>query len=330
MSDEPKYRVFPRKVAAVPIPQMISMPLSDHEKKDIRGPNGCGLFFLGAFVFAGIAGFMGSANIDGVIATVVGMTIAAIAVAVIHFLVIGSKTSEREHAKAQQAKANAESANKSGIDKAECEAHNVTSSLMTIYESSAIAASELPKYLDSATNLLEEAADEFKANAFGPFWDAVENAAQQLALFSNKAGQVSNAAAAYYGGLSGRAHTFPAFHSNPINLPDPSPVINELRRVVRMGQTNFQFANIWEHRRTREVMIAGFRTLGEAVSNLGSTVESAFCGLQQSISNDVAQLVQEEISTRDSLTERLVEQNRMLDNIQHHRKPGITDGSSRY
>lgn len=77
-------------------------------------------------------------------------------------------------------------------------------------------------------------------------------------------------------------------------------------------------------------MIAGFRTLGEAVNNLGSTVENAVYGLEQSISNDTARLVQEQIRTRDSLDRRLMEQNRMLDNIQHHRKPGITDSPSRY
>jgi hypothetical protein len=97
-----------------------------------------------------------------------------------------------------------------------------------------------------------------------------------------------------------------------------------------MGQTTFQFANIWEHRRTREVMIAGFRTLGDAVNNLGPAVEGSLSGLQQSVSSDVARLVQEEIKTRDSLDSRMMEQNRMLDNIQHHRKPGITDRPSRY
>jgi hypothetical protein len=75
-------------------------------------------------------------------------------------------------------------------------------------------------------------------------------------------------------------------------------------------------------------MIAGFRTLGEAVNNLGSTVESSLFGLQQSISSDAARLVQEEIRTRDSHDRLMLEQNRMLDNIQHHREPGATDRPS--
>jgi hypothetical protein len=106
--------------------------------------------------------------------------------------------------------------------------------------------------------------------------------------------------------------------------------VNELRRIVRMGQTNFQFANIWEHRRTREVLIAGFRTLGEAINNLGTTIEYSISYLQQSVSTDMAKLIQEEIRSREALDKRLLEQNRMLDNLQHHREPGMTDSPSKY
>jgi hypothetical protein len=151
-----------------------------------------------------------------------------------------------------------------------------------------------------------------------------------MSAFNAKANQLSSAAGKYYGGLNGRTHTFPSFPATSSNLPDPAPVLNDLRRVVRMGQTNFQFANIWEHRRTREVMIAGFHTLGEAVNNLGSVVENSLGSLQQSISSDMARLAQEQIKTRDSLDRRMMEQNRMLDNIQHRRQPGMTDSPSRY
>ena len=107
-------------------------------------------------------------------------------------------------------------------------------------------------------------------------------------------------------------------------------VLSTLRRIVRMGQTNFQFASIWEDRRTREVLIAGFRTLGEAVNKLGPTIENSVSNLQASISSDVAKLVDEEIRARDVLSTRLLEQNRMLDNIQSHRAPNVTDRPSRY
>ena len=330
MSENPKYRVLPKEVDPKPIPQVDSVPLSDWEKRDIKGLSGCAGFFLATAVFGGVLAWGISARMEGGSAAVLAAVAGAVVVAVIHFSIIGTKTSDKERAKAQQEKQNVDSANKTAISQAENEARYVTTSLMTTFESSEVITSEFPQCLSKAANSLQRAEQEYKDNAFSPFWDAVENAAQQLAVFNDKAKQISRFADQYYGGLNGRRHTFPSFPVNSSNLANPSSVINELRRVVRMGQTNFQFANIWEHRRTREVMTAGFRTLGEAVSNLGSTVENAVYGLQQSISTDTARLVQEEIKTWDSLDSLLMEQNRMLDNIQHHRKPGITDSPSRY
>ena len=255
---------------------------------------------------------------------------AVLVVSTVPLFVRGTRISEEERKKAKQTKLSVEYSNKNTISGADGEAQRVTVGLIRTYDSSTNLAAELPKHLSTAAHLLRQAESEFKDNAYAPFWDAVENAAQQLASFNHKANQMSRLAEEYYRGLSGRNHTFPSFPVNVSNVPSPSSAVSELRRIVRMGQTNFQFANIWEHRRTREVMIAGFHTLGEAVNNLGSTVESSLFGLQYSISSDVARLVQEEIKTRDSLDRRMLEQNRMLDNIQQHRKPGITDTPTKY
>ena len=330
MSENPKYRILPKDIDPRPIPQVDSIPLSEWEKKDIKGLSGCAGFFLAAAVLGGVLAWCISARMDGGAATVLAGVAGALVVAVIHFSIIGTKTSEKERKKAEQEKQNVDSSNKTAVAQSENEARYLTTSLMSTYDSSAVTAAELPQCLSRAANLLQRADQEYKDNAFSPFWDAVENAAQQLSAFNDKAKQLSKLSDTYYSGLNGKRHTFPSFPANSGNIPNPASVINELRRVVRMGQTNFQFANIWEHRRTREVMIAGFRTLGEAVNNLGSTVENAVYGLEQSISNDTARLVQEQIKTRDSQDRRLMEQNRMLDNIQHHRKPGITDSPSRY
>ena len=100
------------------------------------------------------------------------------------------------------------------------------------------------------------------------------------------------------------------------SVPDASSVMIQLARVVRLGQTNFEFANIWEHRRTREVLIAGFRTLGDALNTLGATIEHSVSALQQSVSSDAAMVVQEGIRTGEQLDRRMLEQNRMLDSMQ--------------
>ena len=330
MSDNSKYHVFPKQVGLKPIPQVNSLPLDDWEMKDIKGLNGWAGIILAAVVFGATVTWATSARMDGGSAAGLGLVAVALVVAVLHLSIRGTKISEKERVKAQQTKQSVESGNKAEISRAENEAQGLTLDLMRTYESSATLAVEFPQHLSRAANWLRQAENEFKDNAFAPFWDAVENAARQLAVFNDKTNQASRFADKYYRTLNGRMHTFPSFPANDDNVPDPSSVVSELRRMVRMGQTNFQFANIWEHRLTREVIIAGFRTLGEAVNNLGSTVENSLFDLQQSNSSDVAKLVQEEIKTRDSLDMRMLEQNRMLDNIQHHRKPGIMDRPSRY
>jgi hypothetical protein len=253
-----------------------------------------------------------------------------IIVLLIHSAIRGGKTSEKERAKAHSTRLGIEADNKSEIQRAESEAHMLTYQVARTYESALTITGQLPQHLASASNSLRHAEEEFAENAFGPFWDAVENAANHLAAFDNKTRQASRLADEYYKALNGWSHSFPSFPLSSRNLPSPSSAVGELRRIVRMGQTNFQFANIWEHRRTREVIVAGFRTLGEAVSNLGSAVENSIYGLEQSISSDAARSVLEQIKTRDKLDRRMVEQNRMLDNIQHHRKPGLGDTPSRY
>jgi hypothetical protein len=330
MSDTPKYNVFPKKVEPQPTPGVDSLPLEEYEKSKIKGLNGCAGFIIAVVAFSAILAWGASARMDIGLEIVLGGVAATIGVALVHWAIRSERISQKEREKAQRAKESVESSNKSAVSNAENEARYLSLELIRNYDSSEVTAGELSKHLAQAGGWIRKAEGEFNDNAFGPFWDAVENAAQQMSAFNAKANQLSSAAGKYYGGLNGRTHTFPSFPTNATNLPDPTPALNDLRRVVRMGQTNFQFANIWEHRRTREVMIAGFHTLGEAVNNLGSVVENSLGSLQQSISSDVARLVQEQITTRDSLDRRMVEQNRMLDNIQHRRQPGAGDTPSRY
>lgn len=322
MSENLKYRVLPHETKPKPIPDLDAVSLTDSERKDANGlsrGSGCVLWGL---IGIGIGVLSSSA--------LVAVVIASIVVALIAIGMKSSSVSELERKKAEQAKRSIEYANQSETKRVENEAASLTSGLARQYESSTKLATELPHNLSQASRWLQQAEIEYKDSAFSPFWDAVENAAKNLAAFNSKANQLSQNAVAYYKQLNGRKHTFPTFPVSMRTVPDPSHELNQLRRVVRMGQTNFQFANIWEHRRTREVLIAGFRTLGEAVNNLGATIEYSVSDLQQSVSSGVAKLVEEEIKTREALDSRLLEQNRMLDNIQTHRKPDITDHPSRY
>lgn len=203
--------------------------------------------------------------------------------------------------------------NDSKIRRAAEEAASLSAALTNNYHASRSLADALPGHLESASGWLRRGAAEYEENAFSPFWDAVESATKELGAFQRNVNQLARNAGQYHQGLAGRDHTFPPFPVQPGHLPDASAVLGQFHAVVRLGQTNFQFANIWEHRRTRDVLIAGFRNLGDAISNLGGVVEDSLAELEQSVSDGTARVTREEIRTRETVEARLVEQTRLLE-----------------
>jgi len=108
--------------------------------------------------------------------------------------------------------------------------------------------------------------------------------------------------------------------------PDPAPVLAELARVIRKGQTNIDFTLVWEHRQTRSVLKEGFATLGDALASLSTQVEGCVMELGESISSATAELTKAQQQARDRLdsaADRQIaiaeKQDKKLDNIQRGR-----------
>ena len=55
-------------------------------------------------------------------------------------------------------------------------------------------------------------------------------------------------------------------------------------------QTKFEFANIWEHRKTQKILIAGFQTLEQAINNMKYEILSAINNLNHSIKSEFREL----------------------------------------
>ena len=324
MTTPADYQVLPDE------PNYQAVTLTKDERKATKGLGGWGCLVWGVvvlasyFVIAYLGMLMSGQGSDNLFlaSLIAGVIIATILVAVTSPIIKSKKILKIEREKN-------EAARQAELKRVTNAAKTVTSRAAHNYQSSVKLKSELAHHLEQASGWLQDAESEYRANAFGPFWDAVENAAKHLSEFNRKTNQLSRHATEYYLDLNGRKHTFPLFPVESHRIPEVAGAVKEMRRIVRLGQTNFQFANIWEHRRTREVLIAGFRTLGEAISNMTSVIESSISDLQQSVSSDVAKLAQEQIKTRDKLDLRMQEQNKMLNNIQHHRRPKLSDGTYR-
>lgn len=214
--------------------------------------------------------------------------------------------------------------------------------------------SRLRSRLNDAQSWLPFAEDECRCTAFGSFWDAIEKSANILGDFHDTANRLADNAVRYYADLSGRSHTFPKFPVVNGSIPDPRRTLAELKRITRLGQTDPNFANIWEHRESRKVMIAGFTSLGQAINNVGLRIENSLDRLEDSMSSHSALIVEQMIESRDAYenasktigqnieqagnvsaralndlkkdsARNAEEQARVLDNIQRGRKPSIMD-----
>lgn len=194
MSDEPRYRVFPGKVDHKPVPQVASMPLNDWEKKhieeQIEGLKSLAQWLIGIAAYGVcILPFQFLADVAGirshwgdVLGFVAAVLVAVLVVSRIDSAIrgkkIAAKIAEEEQAKARRAKESIDSSNKSTVSLAESEAQMLTHSLTRTYESASTLTNRLPQHVTTATARLKHAEKEFGDNAFGPFWDAVENRSQ--------------------------------------------------------------------------------------------------------------------------------------------------------
>jgi hypothetical protein len=146
---------------------------------------------------------------------------------------------------------------------------------------------EHSEYLSYKANIaaqaLKSATFELQEEAFAPFWDQIENAASSLGECHASCQWISVSVPRYDEILRGRDHNFPDCFEGIESLPDCRPLLEELYRLVRQAQRDFRFANIWEHRQTRKVLIAGFVTLGEAIKSLEATVVRSIADLKSTI-----------------------------------------------
>lgn len=144
--------------------------------------------------------------------------------------------------------------------------------------------------LDQASSCLSRAAREYDERAFAPFWDAVEEVVANLGRYQAGVRELASSADAYSSGLRGRRHNFPPFPYQARDVPAATDILNQLRLVVRRGQTDFEFATIWEQRKTRETINTGFGSLEAAVREVGASVTVALQQAQGAFERGLAEV----------------------------------------
>ena len=179
----------------------------------------------------------------------------------------------------------------------------------------------LTRALTNADGWISNAEQEYQERAYGPFWEAIERTAKNLAAADASARFLGASNQRYQALLRGRQHDFPPrpFYGP---IPDPAHTIMEFRAIVRKGQTDFEFATIWEHRATRMVLIEGFGSVGEAVNGIASRLSEGVAGLRSEVSEGLHTLVEGQEETLNVLQQ----QDQKLENIQRRPTPPLLGG----
>ena len=249
---------------------------------------------------------------------------------------------EESSRKAEQARQEAESRRHAAEQHAATQ-RALALQLTNVISESTQTATDLPKLVRAAERTIDLAEQEFRDGAFAPFWDAVEQAANKLASFEDTMQRLIQNSHFYTEEAPKLETPPPPFQLGLQTLPDASHTANRMRAVVRRAQKDFHFATIYEQRKTNQLLVAGFSSLGQAINELGDRLDSSLDRLSSAVSVGISEITASHERMTSALTaehERSREQSReqaerdseahrdhekkereMLDNIQRRRKP---------
>ncbi len=216
-----------------------------------------------------------------------------------------------------------------------------------------VCASSLPILLSEAEMILDQAQDELASQLPSPFWEAMEDAVNKLRDFHGSLATIGAKRTEYRTKSAQLGGDVPSFTLGVSVLPDPTATQSRLTRLYREAQAIPHFSIVYEQRRTTSVLIAGFRSLGQAIERLGdrivdeigslaASLDCRLANLESSLESSAAAAAEQSAALRAQLqraddvsdafrvqvrqdaaarseTQRLAL--RMLDNIQRRRKP---------
>ena len=145
--------------------------------------------------------------------------------------------------------------------------------------------------LPQAAADLDRADRDFSERAFAPFWDAIESAARALANYHSGVTKIRDASVEH----ALRAGILPEMPSRleiaTGDFPDARPVAQRLASTVRKAQKDFEFATIYEQRKTNQLLFAGFQTLAAAIDHMQESIASALSDLAETVGASLETLV---------------------------------------
>ena len=213
--------------------------------------------------------------------------------------------------------------------KATEEAEIISNQLNQILSKSEEIVSNILPYLESmVVKNLEVAKVDYNENALSPFWDRIEESTNYLGCYKEAVDQLVYNSELYKKILENKRHNFPTPFPIGTSISFPQNILDNFYSTIRKAQTRFEFANIWEHKKTQKILVEGFRTLAEAINNMSNAIVSAISDLKHSLRSDFRNLKNIQIEQIKSfetghrvLNDTLSSMNEKLYYMQYNKKP---------
>lgn len=151
----------------------------------------------------------------------------------------------------------------------------------------------LPEIARQANGALERAEEEFNERVFVPFWEAMGIAVNHLAAFNrNVRAIISNRDS--YDRLLPRIEGHPEpFVVDTALIPDAAEIAGRMARMARTAHKDRDFAQVFGAWKTNELLIAGFSSIQDAMSNLSSNLTRSIDDLKWTLGNKLDEIATE-------------------------------------
>ncbi len=154
-----------------------------------------------------------------------------------------------------------------------------------------------------AKKALGRAENHFNHRAYSPFWDQIEKAALELVRFSQNLADLSSCLERYSNAIThyhGVATLFPVTSEEfkkLHRLGKQNALAERMAGLVYKAQRDFEFANIYEHRktnktlaRTNKILETGFKDLADVLEGVGDQITDHIADLNGTLQDYNAEM----------------------------------------
>jgi hypothetical protein len=163
-----------------------------------------------------------------------------------------------------------------------------------LVEMSAELMQELPEFAQQASRALDHAEEEFTDRVFVPFWEAMGIAVNCLAAFNRNVEAIISNREAYNRLLPSIEERPEQFAVDPSLIPDAAEIATRMSRMARTAHKDADFAHVFGAWKTNELLIAGFSSMQDAMSNLSSNLTTSIRDLKWTLGGKLDEIAMEQ------------------------------------